>query len=91
MAFTRINDPLTAAQLRAMLDYDPLTGVFTWKHRPECPPFWNARWAGKSAGVTDHGYRYVTINQSLQIRSQSPRVAICVWPMARERDRSREW
>ena len=64
MAKTRLDYSITPEQLRAALDYDPLTGVFKWKHRPECPPFWNGRWAGRDAGVTDNGYRVVTVNRN---------------------------
>lgn len=72
MAEPRINDPLTVEQLRAVLDYDPDSGIFKWKHRPECPGCWNARWAWKPAGVTDKGYKVVTINR---IRYQASRLA----------------
>jgi hypothetical protein len=72
MGERRLSDPLTIEQLRAALDYDPNTGIFIWKHRPECPPFWNGRWVDRAAGVTDKGYRVVTVNR---IRYQASRLA----------------
>ena len=72
MAELRLDDSLTLEQLRAALDYDPGTGIFTRKHRLECPPHWNGRWVGKPAGVVDKGYRVVTINY---VRYQASRLA----------------
>ncbi len=41
---------LTAEYLRRILDYDPETGHFTWRHRIEFDARWNNRFAGKRAG-----------------------------------------
>ncbi len=53
---------LTAEQVRALLDYDPETGVFRWRPRPasmftsgqktaeHAANIWNSRYAGKIAG-----------------------------------------
>src|ERR1700744_5004792 len=41
---------LTAGYVRSILDYDPETGIFVWKHRPTHPKSWNTRYAGKVAG-----------------------------------------
>jgi hypothetical protein len=35
------------------LNYDPDTGVLTWRHRPDYPVQWNGKWAGKPAGTFD--------------------------------------
>lgn len=45
--------------LLALLDYDPETGLLTWKHRPGGPRDWNTRWAGKPAlnCINSAGYR----------------------------------
>ena len=42
---------LTADYLRTILDYDPETGIFTWKEREDAAPQWNSRLAGKRAGT----------------------------------------
>ena len=47
---------ITASYLRSRIDYDPETGVFTWKERPvRCrnDKVWNAKYAGRTAGATD--------------------------------------
>lgn len=59
---TKIPNP---AALRELLDYDPLTGCFTWKYRdatwfinPERTKSWNSRFAGKPAFVTKDRFGY---------------------------------
>jgi hypothetical protein len=60
--------PLTREALKAVLDYDPLTGLFIWKPRPirtglggGVDQAWNSRCAGKEAGAL-HSKGYVTIH-----------------------------
>lgn len=36
--------------IKDALDYDPDTGVFTWKKRADQSANWNSKWAGKTAG-----------------------------------------
>jgi hypothetical protein len=43
--------PLTFARLHQVLDYDPTSGHFTWKFRPDADESWNIRCAGKRAGT----------------------------------------
>ncbi len=52
---------ITPELLRQLLDYDPDTGDFTWKYRPDERPQWNARCAGKKAGHLNKVIGYVTL------------------------------
>jgi hypothetical protein len=57
---------LTAEYLRERLEYDPETGVFTWKWHPDMPYAWNRRWATKIAGSPDaQKYTVIRINNQL--------------------------
>jgi hypothetical protein len=50
--------------LRGLLEYDPETGVLTWRHRPHGPKNFNARYAGKEAGcLLPIGYRQLSISK----------------------------
>jgi hypothetical protein len=56
---------LTAEFVRSILDYDPETGVLTWKCREGMRPGWNGRYAGKEAGsFNSKGYQQISINGS---------------------------
>jgi hypothetical protein len=50
----------SAERIRELIDYDPLTGVFLWKHRPNALQNWNTKWAGKHAG-SPHSRGYIAI------------------------------
>lgn len=59
---------ITQECLKALLDYDPLTGVFVWRRRlgmtgrGRCA--WNTRYAGKPAGrVRSDGYVVIVIGK----------------------------
>ena len=54
---------LTQEYLKSILDYDPLTGVFTWKYREGGFKGWNSRYAGKFAGSKMvNGYMNISID-----------------------------
>ena len=70
MAAIRIDDPLTAEQLRAILDYDPETGIFAWRHRGDYRKEWNIRYAGKPAGTIVGAYRIILIRKRKYVASR---------------------
>ncbi len=49
--------------LQNILEYDPETGVFSWKIRRGYPSQWNDRYSGNIAGqITENGYWVITID-----------------------------
>lgn len=60
---------LAYSTLLQRLEYNPGTGIFTWKSRPKSHfnkeadhGTWNTRYAGKEAGCVSHGYIQIVIN-----------------------------
>jgi len=47
--------------VRRALDYDPTTGLLTWRHRDDVLPRVNKRLAGKPAGCRDGQYGYLSV------------------------------
>lgn len=73
---------ITIEYVRSILDYDPGTGIFVWKPRPENDVKWNSRNSGKRAGGLDgRGYRKIKV---LDCRVKEHRLAWFythgVWP-----------
>ena len=63
MVKARMDDPLTADQLRAVLDYRPDLGLFFWRDRPDIRPSANAGKRGTQAGTPrKNGYIGICIN-----------------------------
>lgn len=68
---------MNTEKLRALLEYDPATGILRWKSRGD--PHWDGRWAGKRAGCVrkQDGYRVIHIG-CLNYRS-----ARVIWALVR--------
>lgn len=55
---------VTADRVREVLDYDPDTGLFTWRIRPTARKEWNTVFAGKIAGgLHKQGYWAIRIDE----------------------------
>lgn len=79
--------PITAESIRKVLDYDPETGILTWRHRPSelftdnrlhpaervCRG-WNTRYANKKAGNPTY-QGYVKVN----LGNRTVRAHIIIW------------
>lgn len=68
----KIANPLPSVEfLRQILDYDPETGIFTWKRRTDLPPMangWNKRMVGARAGrISTMGHRQIGIDGTLYL------------------------
>jgi hypothetical protein len=59
---------LSVDYVKSILDYNPYTGEFIWKHREGSRGQWNGRYAGKSAGYfRSDGYRIIAVDNSLYL------------------------
>lgn len=60
----KITEKLTVERLYEVLDYNPSTGEFRWKNRPNDDGNWNIRCAGKIAGTNfgSNGYRNIMVD-----------------------------
>jgi hypothetical protein len=69
MVKARLDDPLTADQLRSLLRYLPVTGFFVWNHNPQRTRDWNTRYAGTKAGTptVPRGYIQIMVNKRLYL------------------------
>lgn len=64
---------LDIEKVKAMVDYNPLSGVFVWKPRAQSSfhganrsASWNTRYAGKEAGfMSSKGYRRITLGYTV--------------------------
>lgn len=60
-AMIRIKYP-TQQEIKNVLDYNPKSGVFTWKTQLARDNRWNTKYAGKNAGNTKSRYIQIEIN-----------------------------
>ncbi len=62
---------LTAEQVREHLTYDPISGHYYWKHHPDKPNKWLARWVGMRAGtVRPDGRRHINIGGKFYVENR---------------------
>lgn len=89
MVKPRLDDPLTAEQLRAVLDYIPSTGMFFWRHRPEARKEWNTKYAGQAAGTptVPRGYIQIMVLSRLYLAHRLAFLWMTgAWPRSEEVD-----
>ena len=74
--------------LKQLLDYDPDTGIITWKERPlsffkeeKYRKSWNTRWAGKEAGNVTKAGPTIYKNKIIQILSHNYKTHRVVWAL----------
>lgn len=86
----RYEDILSVKLLRDVFDYEPNTGVLTWKFRPGLRKEWYTKWLNKPAGSLN-AYGYLVVNltsfsvDGKQIIAQVSRICWTVyhgaWPV----------
>jgi len=60
-----MSQQLTQEYLKSIINYNPETGVFLWKIRPDVENAWNGRYAGTSAGAYKDGYKVIRIHRQM--------------------------
>lgn len=77
---------LPVERLAQIVSYDPLTGVFKWKRRPEARPEWNTRYAGKvidcpaKSGYMMLGYRHCGVKANYLLHRAAIAIMTGNWP-----------
>lgn len=55
---------ITHKYLKSLMNYDSVTGIFTWKHRSDVNKTWNSKYAARRAGrLRADGYWELIINK----------------------------
>ena len=70
------------SELQKIFEYNPDTGILTYKYRPDKSSSWNTQWAGKVSGaLNEAGYIKITIDNK---RYYAHRIAFAIyygeWP-----------